>query len=215
MIEIITQLPVGFVIALSGILIPGPMLAYIIMKTPSYGPRTGTFTALGHIFVEFGILALIALGFGLVLGSEFFQTAVGLVGGIMLLVLGLLYLSKLKIERELKSVVGIKHHPMLGGVLFSTVFNPSVPLWWATVGMATLMKATLAASLVGAVCWVVGHFLADLGWFSLVSYFVARGRQVIGTRAYRGLLATCGGVLLVFGAYFIAEVVIKVGLVAI
>ena len=109
------------------------------------------------------------------LGNEIFQTAVGLTGGILLLALGLLYFLRLKGARELQpKVVGIKHHPVFGGVLFSTVLNPSVLLWWATIGLATLMEAVLVAALAGAAFWLVGHFSADLGWFSLVSYLVAR-----------------------------------------
>ena len=206
MIELVIQLWIGFAVALSGVLIPGPLLAFIILKTPTCGPRTGTYAAAGHILVEFGILSLIALGFGLVLESELFQTTVGVIGGSLLFALGLIYFMRIKSARELRpELVGIKHHPLLGGVLFSTLFNPSVILWWATIGLATLMEAVLVAALAGAVFWLIGHFLADLGWFSLVSYSVAKGRKVIGTEAYKWLLIACGFVLLFFGAYFIVR----------
>lgn len=206
MIEAIAQLPVGFAIALSGVLIPGPLLAFIVLKTPSHGPTTGTFAAIGHILVEFGVLALIALGLGLVLKSELFRTAVGVIGGAFLLALGILYFLKLKgTSRSQLKIVGIKHHPVLGGILFSTVLNPSVLLWWATIGLSTLTEAVLVAALAGAIFWLVGHFLADLGWFSLVSYFVARGRRVMGTKAYSGLMVACGCILFVYGVYFVAR----------
>lgn len=67
MLEAVLQLPVGFVVALSGVLIPGPMLAFIVARTPSSGSKTGTLVAGGHILVEFGLLLLIALGFGIIL----------------------------------------------------------------------------------------------------------------------------------------------------
>ena len=204
MMEAFAQLPIGFLIALSGVLIPGPLLAYIVLKTPSYGPRTGLFSATGHVLVEFGVLALIALGFGFVLESELFRTAVGTIGGILLSALAMLYFLKIRSGGPM-STVGIRHHPIAGGVLFSTVFNPSVLLWWATIGMATLMDAVLTAALAGAAFWLIGHFLADFGWFSLVSYSVAKGRRVMGTKAYLGLLVACGCVLLVFGVLFIAR----------
>lgn len=98
-----------------------------------------------------------------------------------------------------------KYHPLLGGVMFSTILNPTVIIWWATIGVATLVEAFLTASLAGVIFWLLGHFLADLSWFSLVSLSVARGRRFLGTRGYRVLLLACGCVLLVLGAYFIVK----------
>jgi threonine/homoserine/homoserine lactone efflux protein len=91
------------------------------------------------------------------------------------------------------------YHPLVGGVMFSTILNPTVILWWSTVGLATLMEAFLIASLAGVVFWLLGHFFADLSWFSLVSFSVARGRKVLGTRGHRILLIVCSCVLLILG----------------
>ena len=52
MIEAIAQLPVGFVIALSGVLIPGPLLAFIVLKTPFLWFEDWDFRSAGHIFVD-------------------------------------------------------------------------------------------------------------------------------------------------------------------
>jgi threonine/homoserine/homoserine lactone efflux protein len=206
MMEAIAQLGVGFVIALSGVLLPGPLLAFIILKSSAEGAKTGPLVAAGHILVELGIISLIALGLVSVLESRTFQTIIGLVGGILLLTLGTLYLLQVRKAGEFQpSLTGLRYHPLIGGVLFSTVLNPAVPLWWATVGVVTLTDAFLVGALAGAVFWLVGHFLADLSWFSLVSYFVARGRRFMGMGWYKGLLIACGCLLLGFGAYFIAR----------
>lgn len=206
MIELVIQLWAGFAVALSGALIPGPLLAFVILKTPTHGRKTGTFAAAGHILVELGILSLIAIGFGVMLESKLFQTVVGLIGGALLLAMGLFYFARLRGAQELRpKLVGLEHHPFGGGILFSTLLNPSVILWWATIGQATLMEAVLIAALPGATFWLIGHFLADLSWFSLVSYSVAKGKRVMGTKAYRGLLIACGCVMLGFGAYFVAR----------
>ncbi len=98
-----------------------------------------------------------------------------------------------------------KYHPLAGGVMFSTILNPTVILWWSTVGLATLMNAFLDAYLPGVVFWLLGHFLADLSWFSLVSLSVARGRRVLGTKGHHILLLVCSCVLLILGAYFIGK----------
>ena len=203
MFQVLVQLPIGFFIALSGALIPGPLLAYTVAKSSTYGARTGPLAVSGHILVELAVLSLLALGLGVVLQSRAFQFGIGLVGGGLLVVLGVFSISKLK--RNSVGTVITKYHPLAGGVMFSTILNPTVILWWATVGLATLMEAIFMASLAGVVFWLIGHFLADLSWFSLVSLSVARGRRVLGTKGHHILLLVCSCVLLILGAYFIAK----------
>lgn len=203
MIEAIAQFPIGFVIALSGALIPGPMLAYVTMKTLSSDARTGTFAAIGHIVVELGILLLVALGLGYLLKEQGFQAVVGVLGGILLLIFGAFNLSRIGKIKESRPSAELKHHPIIGGVLFSTILNPSVFLWWMTIGVVMLMEAYLVAALAGVGFWLAGHFLADLSWFSLVSHSVAKGKWLMGTRSYKAILVACGCILLGFGIFFI------------
>lgn len=209
MLEVLVQFPIGFFVALSGVLIPGPLMAYICLKTASSGARTGTLAALGHIVVELGILALIGLGVVHVIKARAFKASVGLLGGAVLVALGGIYLRRGRGRIDLgRAPVGVGRNPLLGGVLFSSVLNPSVPLWWATLGVMTFSKALLDAALAGAVMWMLGHFSADLGWFSLVSYLVARGRWMEWERGYKTLVVVCGGVLLLFGAYFLLSFIL-------
>jgi len=203
MIQTLIQLPIGFIIGLSGSLIPGPLLAYTMAKSPSYGARTGPLAVVGHVLVELVILSLIALGLGVILQARSFQSGFGLFGGLMLIVLGLDGVSKLRNRSAPKKMVATKHHPILGGVLYSTLLNPTVIFWWATIGVATIMEAYLVASLAGVVLWLVGHFLSDLTWFSLVSFSVVRGKRVIGVRGYRVILFLCTLLLIILGTYFI------------
>jgi len=207
MIEALAQFPIGFVVALSGVLIPGPLLAYVTMRTLSGDARTGTFAAVGHIAVELGILSLVAAGLGYLIVERGFQAVVGALGGILLLVFGAFNLLKLRKTGEPKLSFGSRRHPIVGGVLFSTILNPGVVLWWATIGVAMLMEAYLAAALAGVLFWLAGHFLADLSWFSLVSYSVTKGKWLMGTKGYKALLIMCGCVLLGFGVFFIYKFV--------
>ncbi|MDI6820078.1 MAG: LysE family transporter [Candidatus Hodarchaeaceae archaeon] len=206
MIETIAQFPIGFIVALSGVLLPGPLLAFVVVKTISGGARIGTSAAVGHILVELGIVSLVCLGLGFVLRSQAFQVGVGALGGGLLLILGVLNLVQVWRIREFKpEIAGVRHHAIIGGVLFSTVLNPSVILWWATIGLAMLTEAFLTAAAIGAALWLTGHFLADLGWYSFVSYSITKGKWLMGSRGYKGLLIACGCVLLLFGIYFIIK----------
>lgn len=205
MIQTILQLPIGFIIGLSGALIPGPLLAYTMAKTQTYGARTGPLAVVGHVLVELVVLSLIALGLGIVLQSRTFQIGFGLFGGVLLIILGVEGISKIKRSQQPKKLVATKYHPILGGVLFSTLLNPTVIFWWATIGVATIMEAFLVASLSGVVLWLIGHFLSDLVWFSLVSISVAKGKKVLGLVGYRALLIFCISILLILGCYFIIK----------
>jgi threonine/homoserine/homoserine lactone efflux protein len=206
MMETLLQFPIGFTIALSGALIPGPLLAYVVAKAGEGGRLSGTFAAAGHVLVELVFLALIAMGLGVILSSIAFQVALGILGGIMLLALGALGIrSSWRGGGEGRVAGG--YHPLVGGVLFSTILNPSVPVWWVTVGLATLMEAYVLASTAGVVMWLLGHFTADFAWFSGVSLAVAGGRRFMGTRGYRALLLVCASVMVVIGVYLLLKYV--------
>jgi len=205
-LELLSQMGVGFVVALSGTLLPGPMMAFIATRSLSFGPKTGFFAAMGHILVELGILALVVLGLDLLLRSPAFEIGIGVVGGSLLMVMGGFILANLRRAGKISpetSVVG--YHPLIGGILFSTVLNPTVPLWWVTIGLVTLTRALVVAGTLGAVFWLLGHFTADVVWFSTVSLSVSKGKQLIGRRFHLGLLATCGSILVVFGSLFLRE----------
>lgn len=208
--KLLIQFGVGFSIALSGALLPGPLLAFVSMKTLDSGAKTGTLAALGHILVELGILFLAALGLNTLLKSELFSTTIGSVGGILLLGLGFLILSKSRNPpKSSDEIAGKDHNPIVGGILFSTILNPSVALWWMTVGLATLIGAMNTAGLAGAIFWVAGHFSADLGWYSTISYSVHKGKEIIGSGFYKGLLIVSGLTLLIFGIYFSIDYIPK------
>jgi hypothetical protein len=42
----------------------------------------------------------------------------------------------------------------------------------------------------------------DLGWYSLVSWGISKGRELISDRAYRGIILACALVLIGFSLYF-------------
>lgn len=203
MIQALIQLPIGFIVGLSGALIPGPLLAYNMAKSATYGARTGPLAAIGHILVELAVLSLIALGLGVILQTLAFQIWFGLFGGALLIVLALKGFSKIRVDPNPKKIAGTEHHPILGGILFSTLLNPTVIFWWATIGVATLMEAFLVASTAGVVLWLVGHFLSDIVWYSIVSLSVSKGRKVLGLRGYRVIHIFCTTVLFVLGIYFL------------
>ena len=84
-----SQFAAGFIVALSGTLIPGPLLIYILAKAPAFrGVWTGICASVGHILVEIPIISLIVLGLHLVLQNPFIVLFFGCLGGVLLAFLG-------------------------------------------------------------------------------------------------------------------------------
>lgn len=205
MLLTLLQLPIGFFVALSGALIPGPLLTYVVAKSSVSGKRVGPYAVLGHALVEIALLLLLVLGLSVLFQNLVFQTTLGISGGILLIILGVISARNITKRIELKKLAITSYRPVAGGVLFSTVFNPTVIIWWTAIGFAMLMEAYLVASFAGVAFWLIGHFLADLGWFSFVSFSVAKGRKFIGTKGHRTLLTVCSLILLVLGSYLVLK----------
>ena len=204
MLNALVQLPIGFVVALSGPLIPGPLFTYIVAKSPREGGLVGARAVVGHALVEAVILVLILVGVGTILQHAFIQRAIGIIGGVLLVVLGALSIARMSFQSSTRGIF-VSYHPIVGGAMYSSVLNPTVPLWWATIGLAMLVEAYAVGAALGVVCWLVGHYLADFGWFSLVSFSAAKGGRVLSERGYRRLLLGCAVFLMVFGFYLFVK----------
>jgi threonine/homoserine/homoserine lactone efflux protein len=185
------------VISLSGVIVPGPLLAVTIAKAPE-GPHTGVRVGLGHGIVEMPLVALIALGFGTLFRSPPFTLAVGLLGGAMLVYLGA---GILKARGDLAAGSGNLPYRAVPSGALATLMNPYFFIWWATVGAALVVKAA-AWGIAGLVLFGLVHWSCDLGWYWQVTAAIARG----GSRAGRlpRVAYLCSGVLLVgFGLWFL------------
>jgi len=92
-LDLLTQLTLGFTIALTGALIPGPLSIFVVTTVVKSGSKEAGFLAgLGHCLVEVVIIGVIVLGLTTVLASPQFQLVVNLVGGGALIVFGALSL---------------------------------------------------------------------------------------------------------------------------
>ena len=195
--ELIVFLASVTVISLSGVIVPGPLLAVTIAKGPE-GPHAGLLTGLGHGIVEMPLIALIALGFGTFFSSRPFTLAVGLLGGAMLLYLGA---GIVRARGELTAgAVNLPYHAVPSGAI-ATLMNPYFFVWWATIGAALVVKAA-AWGLMGLILFGLVHWSCDVGWYWLVTVALARGGSGAG-RLHRGVYFCAGLLLLGFGIWFL------------
>jgi threonine/homoserine/homoserine lactone efflux protein len=192
----------SFIIALSGALMPGPLLTVTISESSQRGFITGPLLIAGHAILELVLVAALLLGL-----APFFQLpavfVVSAIGGALILfwmAFGM-FRSLPSLHLSLEGNNTRRNHPMISGILMS-VANPYWIIWWATIGLGYILYSW-QFGFWGIAFFFTGHILADLSWYSLVSAAVAGGRNFLTDRLYRGLIAVCAVFLVVFAGYFV------------
>ncbi|MBU1672530.1 MAG: LysE family translocator [Actinobacteria bacterium] len=190
-------------IGLSGALMPGPMLSVTIAEAYKKGFWAGPLIVLGHAIPEFVLMVLFSLGLNRFIKDDTVQGVIGIVGGVFLgfLAVKIFIEARRGITVDLTAKQEIGWGPVVAGT-WTSISNPGWIIWWATIG-AKYILISLEHGIVGLAFFFVGHELADLLWYSLVSFLVSRGRGRISDRVYHGLLYGCSVMVLFFAAFFI------------
>ena len=190
---------IGLVVGLSGAVIPGPLLAFTLYDTSKKGRVTGHYVMMGHVLWESGVILLILLGFGwIVLGNSL---VIYLAGGFALALMGLNMIRSRANEVKMEAA---RVNSSLGGGIFYTAFNPTQPLWWATAGLALLLKGLEVMGIAGVVLVTAGHWLADFGYYGVVSFVIHRHASYVNPRQ-RQISILLGLFLAALGIYFLEQ----------
>jgi threonine/homoserine/homoserine lactone efflux protein len=191
----------SFLIALSGALMPGPLLTYTVAESARRGFWAGPIIMLGHGFLELGLVVLLLLGIGAIINQPVIMGIVGLTGAVILWWLGYgLIQAARNAQLDLTGGESRSVHPFWAGI-FMSLANPYWLIWWVTLGLGYVLFA-YKYGLWGVLFFFVGHFMADLAWYSLVSMAVAQGKKFISDRLYHNFMVVCALFLMVFGCYF-------------
>ncbi|RKX46202.1 MAG: lysine transporter LysE [Verrucomicrobia bacterium] len=208
MFSLLTIFAGSFVVGLSGAMAPGPVLTVAISETLKRGFKAGPLIVLGHAILEIVLLLLIAAGLG-----PFFQlpavTTIFLsAGGAVLLWMGgQMVITNKRTTEDALNAKGAEspYGPVLAGIVLS-VSNPIWIIWWVTVGMGFVMQS-LQLGIAGLLSFYFGHILADLAWYSFVSFSVSAGRRFCSPVLYRAVFIVCGIALIGLGGLFISKAV--------
>jgi threonine/homoserine/homoserine lactone efflux protein len=191
----------SFIVALSGALMPGPLLTVTVGEATRRGFWAGPLIILGHGVLELALVLLLLAGVGVWLNRPLVLGTVGVLGAGMLGWMGLGLVKASKYSRlEFDPEAGGGVHPVWAGI-FMSLANPYWLIWWLTIGLGYVLFSA-KYGLLGVVLFFFGHILADFAWYSFVSAAVAQGRRLISDQIYRGFLAGCGFFLFGFGGYF-------------
>lgn len=194
----------SFMLALSGALVPGPLFTITVSETMRRGFAAGPLIILGHGLLEILIVVLLVFEITPFLTSAGTRFIIALAGGMILMIMGLMLIRDARrVKLDFLSpgkATGL--HPVLSGILGS-ISNPYWAIWWITIGLGYLLSS-LNFGIPGVISFFIGHISADLVWYSIISFTVAKGKKVIGEGGYRVMLFLCGAFLIFFGGWFIA-----------
>lgn len=198
-VEFFTLLSLGLLVGFSGAVIPGPLLAFTVFDTSRKKKITGPRIILGHAVWESVIILIILLGFGGLITQNILVIYV--LGGIALAVIGA---SMIRSEgKEINMEKSRVNSSIVGGI-FYTAFNPTQPLWWATGGLAILLTGLEMMSVIGVVLVTAGHWLADLVYYSFVSFAVKRNERHIVPHQ-KTVAIVLGVFMILLGTYFLIQ----------
>lgn len=194
----------AFLTALSGALAPGPMLTMTVSWTLKKGPWSGPLFVLGHMILEIMFLVLIWFGLAPLLVQPLPEIFIFSAGSLCLLVMALLTLRDSRMAyvplQKNKGGNDFFFGPVLAGV-FASLSNPYWTVWWLTIGLGYFLKAS-EYGWKGRIIFFAGHILADLLWYSFVSFGISRTRKFISVKVYRAVLLVCAVILAGFSFWF-------------
>lgn len=199
--EVIEIIAMAFTIGLTGAIAPGPTLVATVNSSLKSGWTAGPKVAVGHAMVELFLFLLIVLG--LAAAAQQYSRLIAVLGGLALVAFGLLTVKGSKSASLAAPALNTVQNPYLAGVLTSAA-NPYFWIWWLSIGSAMVIDG-LRGSLVLACLFMIGHWGADFGWYTLVSTSLDKGRSVLSEVNYQRILALCGCFLIVFGLYYLTK----------
>ena len=196
-VEFFTLLSLGLVVGFSGAVIPGPLLAFTVFDTSRKKKMTGPRIIFGHAVWESVIILIILLGFGGLITQN--TLAIYVLGGVALAIMGVsMFLSNGKEINMEKSKV---NSSLVGGI-FYTAFNPTQHVWWATGGLALMLTGLEMMGIAGVLVVTAGHWLADLIYYSFVSFAVKRNEKHIVPHQ-KAIAIVLGLFMTLLGVYFL------------
>lgn len=200
MYEILQMLAMAFTIGLTGALAPGPTLVATVNSSLKDGWTAGPKVAAGHALVE-TLIFLLIIG-GLADAMQGYSHAIALAGGLALIIFGLMTIKGSRSATMAAPQGQAIGNAYLAGIITSAA-NPYFWIWWLSIGSALVLSG-LSSGLLMAALFMIGHWGADFGWYTLVSSSLDRGRSILSEKSYRTILGICGGFLICFGIYFLS-----------
>lgn len=200
-LALITIFSSSFLIALSGALMPGPLLTVTVSESTRRGAIAGPLVIFGHGILELSLITALLLGMAPFLQRNDVFVVISLVGGSILLWMAVsMFRSLPHLRLDVAQANEKRKNLVLTGIVFSLI-NPYWIIWWASIGLGYILHS-VKYGIIGITAFFIGHILADLAWYALISFGVAKGRRFFSDIFYRRLIGSCASFLVLFSCYF-------------
>ena len=201
MLALATIFGSSFVLALSGAMMPGPLLSVTISESPSRGFMTGPLLIAGHAVLEGAMVVALLLGLAPFLVQDRVFVVIALAGSVILLWMAVgMFRSLSLLSLDFSESGKQRSNLVLAGIILSLA-NPYWFVWWATIGLGYILYCK-GFGPVGVAVFFIGHITADLFWYAAVSTAIGRGRHLLSDKRYRVIIGICAGVLVFFAGVF-------------
>ena len=188
---------------------PGPLLTVTISESTRRGAIAGPLLIFGHGILELSLITALLLGLAPLLQRNDVFIFISLVGGSILLWMAFSMFKSLPgLHLDVAPEKTKNKNLVITGILFSLA-NPYWIIWWASIGLGYILHS-VKYGMMGIAAFFLGHILADLAWYALISFGVARGRRFFSDVFYRRLIGGCASFLVIFSCYFFYSGVEKI-----
>ena len=197
----------SFIVGFSGAMMPGPLLAVDIAEIPRHGWQTGPIVSSGHAIAEIFVVVALSLGLAALAQDGMVAAIIGIVGGTALILMGVSMaydILKSRVNYEIVKTDKQSSHKLAAKGITATLSNPYWFVWWATTGLAFLVKS-IKFGFIGPVVFYFGHILSDYVWYSVVSVLLWAGKKIIMGRTLKILIVACALFLVYLGGWFIYD----------
>ncbi len=210
---VVGQFASAFLLALTGAIMPGPMMTVTAQHSALLGWLAGPVVVAGHAVLEAAAVSAIALGAARFLAAPMFAGAIGLIGGLVLVYMGI-GVVRTAGTTQLGADGGSSAHTesdrsrraFLSAGLAGTVTSLSNPywvVWWGTVGASHVTLALRASGAAGVAAFFAGHFSADLACYIALAALMATGGRRLPQAALTTTLRVLGVFMVAMAGYFI------------
>ena len=201
MTNLVTIFGTSFIIALSGALMPGPLLTITISESSRRGVWTGPQLIAGHAILEFMMVIILILGVGPFLQSDKSFILISLSGTAVMLWMAVDMFKSLPVITLFSAADQHSFtHPFIAGFVMS-LLNPYWIIWWAAIGLG-YVTYSMVYGFTGLICFFTGHISADLAWYTLVSFSIAKGKKFMTDSVYKLVIGFCASALAGFAVWF-------------
>lgn len=197
----------SFLVGFSGAMMPGPLLAVGISETPRHGWQTGPIITVGHAVAEIGVVLVLSLGLAAAVDNREISSIIGIVGGGGMIFMGVLMgcdIYRDRVSYDAAHPARDSGQKLAAKGMMATLSNPFWFVWWATTGLAFLVKS-LEFGFVGPVVFYFGHILSDFVWYSAITLLLWSGKRLIVGKGMKILISLCALFLVYLGITFIYD----------